>query len=198
MIKSAKINQHNISAHPENHHDQIISAPRAGFAIISVLVIVTLLGAIAVPLLNTVNHSRKSAISLRVASHLGHEARENFEVGFHLTKLDGGIPSFYKKGISISVIPIAKACYKRIDAVDSEYLGGFTFWNPNIRHSPMTVSNNRSVVTFAFNNGRKTGAVFEELVIVSCAMSETGEIGIYAGKLGVIDGSFYPINYGQF
>lgn len=198
MIRSVKTNPHNISARPENHHGQIISEPRAGFAIISVLVIITLLGAIAVPLLNTVSQSRKSAVSLRVTTHLGHEARENFELGFHMTKLDGGIPSFFKTGISPSAVPIGTACFKRINAVDSEYLGGFTIRDPNIRHSPMTVSNNRSVITFAYNNGRKTGAVFEELVIVSCAMSETGEIGIYAGKLGVIDGSFYPINYGQF
>ncbi|WP_438997038.1 hypothetical protein [Candidatus Puniceispirillum sp.] len=198
MIRCVKHKQHNISAHPKNHHGQIISESRAGFAIISVLVIITLLGAIAVPLLNTVNHSRKSAVSLRVTSHLGHEARENFELGFHMTKLDGGIPSFFKTGISPSVIPIGVACFKRINAVDNEYLGNFDISSPNIRHSPMTVSNKRSVVTFAYNNGRQTGAVFEELVIVSCAMSETGEIGVYAGKLGVIDGSFYPINYGQF
>ena len=171
---------------------------RDGFAIISVLVVITLLGAIAVPLLNTVNKSRESAISIRVASHLGHEARENFEIGFHLTKLDGGIPRFFKTGISGSVIPIGTACFKRINAVDNEYLSGFDIFDPNIRHSPMTSSNNRNVVTFAYNNGRKTGAVFEELVIISCAMSETGEIGVYAGKLGVIDGSFYPINFGQF
>lgn len=198
MIRSVKIDQHNMSAHPEHHHGQIMREPRAGFAIISVLVIVTLLGAIAVPLLNTVHKSRESAVSLRVTSHLGHEARENFELGFHMTKLDGGIPSFFKTGISPSVIPIGTACFKRINAVDNEYLGGFDIFDPNIHHSPMTVSNNRSVVTFAYDNGRKTGAVFEELVIVSCAMSETGEIGVYAGKLGVIDGSFYPINYGQF
>ena len=123
---------------------------------------------------------------------------ENFEIGFHLTKLDGGIPRFFKTGVSASVIPIGTACLKRINAVDNEYLGGFHLFDPNIRHSPMTSSNNRNVVTFAYNNGRKTGAVFEELVIISCAMSETGEIGVYAGKLGAIDGSFYPINFGQF
>jgi hypothetical protein len=198
MITNIKISSANSRVYSQIQDNQIFPKTRDGFAIISVLVVITLLGAIAVPLLNTVNKSRESAISIRVASHLGHEARENFEIGFHLTKLDGGIPRFFKTGISSSVIPIGTACLKRINTVDNEYLGGFDIFDPNIRHSPITVSNNRSVVTFAYNNGRKTGAVFEELVIISCAMSETGEIGVYAGKLGVIDGSFYPINFGQF
>ncbi|WP_348721237.1 hypothetical protein [uncultured Candidatus Puniceispirillum sp.] len=189
---------HNSNTDIQDHYSEMGLQKRNGFAIISVLVVITLLGAIAVPLLNTVNKSRESAISIRVATHLGHEARENFEIGFHLTKLDGGIPSFFKTGASASVISIGNACLKRINAVDNEYLGGFTIGDPNIRHSPITISNNRKVVTFAYNNGRKTGAVFEELVIISCAMSETGEMGVYAGKLGVIDGSFYPINFGQF
>ena len=193
-----KIRPYSTKVHSENHFGQITFKKRDGFAIISVLVVITLLGAIAVPLLNSVNKSRESAISIRVASHLGHEARENFEIGFHLTKLDGGIPRFFKTGASASVIPVGEACLKRINAVDNEYLGGFTIFDPNIRHSPITVSNNRKVVTFAYNNGRATGAVFEELVIISCAMSETGELGVYAGKLGAIDGSFYPINFGQF
>lgn len=189
---------HNSNTDIQDHYSEMGLQKRNGFAIISVLVVITLLGAIAVPLLNTVNKSRESAISIRVATHLGHEARENFEIGFHLTKLDGGIPSFFKTGASASVISIGNACLKRINAVDNEYLGGFTIGDSNIRHSPITISNNRKVVTFAYNNGRKTGAVFEELVIISCAMSETGEMGVYAGKLGVIDGSFYPINFGQF
>lgn len=198
MITNIKISLANSRISSQSQDNYIFPKTRDGFAIISVLVVITLLGAIAVPLLNTVNKSRESATSIRVASHLEHEARENFEIGFHLTKLDGGIPRFFKTGISGSVIPIGTACFKRINAVDNEYLGGFDIFDPNIRHSPMTTSNNRNVVTFAYNNGRKTGAVFEELVIMSCAMSETGEIGVYAGKLGVIDGSFYPINFGQF
>lgn len=198
MITNIKISLANYRIFRQNQDNRMFPKTRDGFAIISVLVVITLLGAIAVPLLNTVNKSKESAISIRVASHLGHEARENFEIGFHLTKLDGGIPRFFKTGASASVIPIGTACLKRINAVDNEYLGGFDIFDPNIHHSPLTVSNKRSVVTFAYNNGRKTGAVFEELVIISCAMSETGEIGVYAGKLGVIDGSFYPINYGQF
>ena len=198
MKACMKIHPHNTKTHSENHSGHIGFKNLDGFAIISVLVVITLLGVIAVPLLNSVNKSWESAISIRVASHLGHEARENFEIVFHLTKLDGGIPSFFKTGASASVIPVGEACMKRINAVDNEYLGGFTIFDANIRHSPMTLSNNRKVVTFAYDNGRATGAVFEELVIISCAMSETGEIGVYAGKLGVIDGSFYPINYGQF
>ncbi|MDB2389935.1 hypothetical protein N9X12_01750 [Alphaproteobacteria bacterium] len=187
-----------LNENPESYFDHISIKNQDGFAIISVLVVITLLGAIAVPLLNTVNKSRESAISIRVASHLGHEARENFEIGFHLTKLDGGIPRFFNRGVSASVIAIGTACLNRISAVDNEYLGGLLLSDPDLHHSPITLSNKRSVVTFAYDNGRRTGAVFEELVIISCAMSETGEIGVYAGKLGVIDGSFYPINYGQF
>ena len=198
MITNIKITLANSRIFSQSQDNHIFPRTRDGFAIISVLVVITLLGAIAVPLLNTVNKSRESAISIRVASYLEHEARENFEIGFHLTKLDGGIPRFFKTGVSASVIPIGTACLKRINTVDNEYLGGFDIFDPNIRHSPLTVSSNRSVVTFAYNNGRKTGAVFEELVIISCAMSQTGEIGVYAGKLGVIDGSFYPINFGQF
>ena len=198
MITNIKITLANSRIFSQSQDNHIFPRTRDGFAIISVLVVITLLGAIAVPLLNTVIKSRESAISIRVASYLEHEARENFEIGFHLTKLDGGIPRFFKTGVSASVIPIGTACLKRINTVDNEYLGGFDIFDPNIRHSPLTVSSNRSVVTFAYNNGRKTGAVFEELVIISCAMSQTGEIGVYAGKLGVIDGSFYPINFGQF
>ena len=198
MTKFISISRRVLVAHREKHNNQNRVERRDGFAIISVLVVITLLGAIAVPLLNTVNKSRESAVSIRVASHLTHEARENFEIGFHLTKLDGGIPRFFKTGVSASVMPIGTACLKRIDTVDNEYLGGISISDPKIRHSPMTTSNNRKVATFAYSNGIKTGAVFEELVIISCAMSETGEIGIYAGKLALIDGSFYPINYGQF
>lgn len=176
----------------------LIPSSRDGFAIISVLVIMALLGVIAVPLLNTINKSRESAISIRVASHLSHEARENFEIGVHLTKLDGGIPSFFKTGISTSILPMGTACIERINAADNEYLGQLTIGNPNLKHSLVSTSNNRKVATIALNNGRQTGTAFEEIVIISCAMAETGEMGVYAGKLAVIDGAFHPINFGQF
>lgn len=192
------IHSQNSKTDSENDYGQIAFSKRDGFAIISVLVIISILGVIAVPLLNTVSKSREDAISIQVATHLGHEARENFEIGFHLTKLDGGIPRFFRTGVSSSALPIGTACLNRLNTIDSEYTGGLSILNPKIRHSPMTTSNNRTVVTFAYNNGRKTGAVFEELIIISCAMAESGQISVYAGKLGVIDGSFYPINYGQF
>ena len=66
-----------------------------GFALVIVMVVIAALTASAIPLLGTVNTNQASTVKQRVTSRLVVEARENLELGVHLTKLAGGVPAYY-------------------------------------------------------------------------------------------------------
>jgi hypothetical protein len=170
---------------------------RDGFAMISVLMLIALLGVTVVPMMDMIKRSKENQIKQRVIAHLVQEARENLEVAVYLVKAAEGVPNGYATTPSPQVENIAKSCSNRIAAIDPDLLGVEGLTNTStVFNTLATKANNRLVASFVVD--RSTDPRFLRYTIVSCASAETGEIGIYAAELAALEGAFYTLSFGQF
>ena len=170
-----------------------------GFALIAALSIVAILSVSTVPLLNLVAQNQKKSVEQRVTSHLYHEARENLELGVYLTKLSNGTPDYFSTTYSTEEADFANACERRVDVVSPDVLrNGTLSIVDNGSHGPFTLENSREAAVFVVNKGKIDDARFDNFLVISCARSSSGSMGLLSSELSYLRGSYFSLNLNQY
>ena len=170
-----------------------------GFALIAALGLVAILSVTTVPLLNLVAQNQKTSVDQRVTSHLYHEARENLELGVYLTKLSNGTPAYFSASFGATETEFANACQRRINVVSPEVLrnGALTIAGNGV-HGPFTLENGREAAVFVVNKGNVDDSRFDNFLVISCARSVRGDMGLLSSELSYLRGSYFSLNLNQY
>jgi hypothetical protein len=173
-------------------------APCDGFALLSVILIVALLGLIAVPMLEVTRKTQERGIKQRLTAQLNKEAKEYLEVGIFDVQTAGGIPDTFTRVQSPSLRKLAALCDNRVRAIDPDMLGLARLTdNSTVYNTQVTITKNRQVAQFIVD---KTipGNSYQRYALVSCAAANDGSIGVYGGEVASIKRSYYTLKFGQF
>ena len=184
---------------PRFARQQISQKTEEGFALIAAVIIVAILSVVAIPLMTVVQQNQKSTVQQRVTSHLSHEARENLELGVYLTKLAGGIPTYFTDTLSADAQTLARACDTRLAVADNSLLvaDDLTLLD-NSSVSAVTTVNNRMGATFIVDKGTSSDSRFERFLVVSCSLLENLAVSVLASELAKVEGSFYTLNLAEY
>lgn len=170
-----------------------------GFALVIVMVVIAALTASAIPLLGTVNTNQASTVKQRVTSRLVVEARENLELGIHLTKLAGGVPAYYRNTFSADATRLAEGCETRLDAVEPRLLlTGTLSLTSDGRVSPIDVVENTLTGIFVIDKGTVEDSRYQRFLVVGCAFEPGTGISVAASEMARIQGSFYVLNFTEY
>ena len=177
--------------------ERLVKTEADGFAMVSVLFVLVLMGVLIVPIMDLALSSKKSTIRQKTVTHLVQQARQTLEAGVYLVKRENGVPTGYSNVPSPAVREMAIACSRRIAAVDPDFLGstGLSDKN-NVFSSGIMVQDTRNVVTFIVTKSRDPR--YQRYVIVTCARSKTNLLGIYAAELAALNGTYYRVSAGSF
>ena len=170
-----------------------------GFALVIVMVVIAALSASAIPLLGTVNKNQTSTIKQRVTSRLIVEARENLELGVHVTKLAGGVPAYYRNTFSADATRLAEVCERRLDAVEPGLLlTGTLSLTADGRVSPIDVVEDALTGIFVVDKGSVEDSRYDRFLVVGCAFHPDMGISVAASELARIQGSFYTLTFTEY
>jgi len=164
-----------------------------------VMVVIAALSASAIPLLGTVNKNQSSTIKQRVTSRLTVEARENLELGVHMTKLAGGVPAYYRNSFSADATRLATGCERRLDAVEPRLLlTGALSLTSDARVSPIDSVNGVLTGIFILEKGTVEDSRYERFLVVGCALDASNGISVATSEMARIQGSFYVLNFTEY
>ena len=170
-----------------------------GFALVIVMVVIAALSASAIPLLGTVNKNQTSTVKQRVTSRLVVEARENLELGVHVTKLAGGVPAYYRNTFSADAARLAEVCERRLDAVEPGLLlTGTLSLTSDARVSPIDVVEDALTGIFVVDKGSVEDSRYDRFLVVGCAFHPDMGISVAASEMARIQGSFYVLNFTEY
>lgn len=170
-----------------------------GFALVIVMVVIAALSASAIPLLGTVNRNQDSTVAQRVTSRLIVEARENLELGVHMAKLAGGVPTYFTGTLNANATELANACETRIDAVEPDLLrNGTLSLTGNARVSPIDVVDRQLTGIFAIDKGSVDDSRYDRILVIGCALDPKFGIAVAASEMARLQGSFYVLTFTEY
>ena len=174
-------------------------ANQEGFALIAALAIVAILAVASVPLLDIVAVNQKSVIKQRLTLILKNEAREHLEIGVHLIKLADGVPAYFDASFDADEASFASDCSRRLNAADKSLLGNgsYSLTGDGV-HSTRPANGPRRSMLFIVNKGSSVDSRYDQLLLVSCAQSDIGGLGLAAAELGKLNGSYLPLRVNEY
>ena len=175
-----------------------------GIAILAVMLVIVILTISAIPMMEIARQTQIRAMKQQLVSLLNKEAKEYLEIGIYSVQLADGIPDGFSLSQSTKVRELAQICEKRIQVIDPDLLGaaGLTD-NTTVYSSDVTLASSRWVGQFIVDKAYKLDASRttndrKRYAVVSCATSDTGELGVYGAEIASIRQSYFTVSFGKF